>query len=270
MISRQEHTPPIGNRPARPHRLAGVSTRAKLLCLLLYIVALFQAVNPLSLGLCTVFAAAATALSGVSAAEIRGALKPLAFILLVTLIAQVLYCQTGEMLFCILGLPVHLDALLVSAAMVLRLLCIMAVSLAFMHCTTTQSLIDELARALAPLQKAGIRGEAFIIALDVALSTLPLLIDEFHSLSGSNRMPADDRKKPFPARMRAKAIAYREVAIGLLRDSFKRIDSIADTFAKGRSPEEPPPSAEPHKVLTFGNIAALALPATLLTCTLLI
>lgn len=270
MILRPEHTPPIGNHPIRPHRLAGVSTRTKLLCLLLYIVALFQAANPLSLGLCAAFAAAATVLSGVSAAEIRGSLKPLAFILLVTLIAQVLYCQTGKTLFYILGFPVRLDALLVSGAMMLRLLCIMAVSLAFMHCTTTQSLIDELARTLAPLQKAGIRGEAFIIALDVALSTLPLLIDEFHDLSRSGRMPADDRKKPFPARIRAKAIAYREVAIDLLRDSFKRLDAIAEAFAEGGSPEEPPLSPEPHKALTFGNVAALALPTTLLTCTLLI
>lgn len=269
-ISEQRLLPFADDRSSCNPRLASVDTRTKLLCLLVYIVALFQAQSFLSLGLCTAFALGTTVASHVTFAEMRASFAPLAFILAVTLVAQIFYCQTGEVLFYVIDLPIRLDALLTAGYMVVRLLCLMAVSVAFMHCTTTQSLIETLSWMLSPLQKVGIRGDAFIIALDVALSTLPLLIEQFRILSQNAEKNAAKPDKHLAARMRSKLGAYRRVLIGLLRDSFRRVDGIAEAFAQHGGITTGAPCTEGNDRFSLNDAVALMLSTALFACALLI
>lgn len=176
----------------RDVRFASIDTRVKLLCFILYAIVLFKAENPIVLGLCVLFAGAFAGVVHVSPKEVLGALKPLGVILVITLVAQVLYCQNGTVLFEVLGLPVYAEAVFTAVFMIARLVCLMVASLVFMHCVSSKSLVDTLSWFLRPLQRLGVRTDAFMLMLDVVFSLLPFLTAEARVLM---RGDADEREK---------------------------------------------------------------------------
>ena len=159
-------------------RFASIDARVKLLCFILYAIVLFKAENPVTLALCVLFAGVFAGVVHVSPKEVLGALKPLGVILVITLVAQVLYCQSGTVLFEVLGLLVYAEAVFTAVFMLVRLVCLMVASLAFMHCVSSKSLVDTLSWFLRPLQRLGVRTDVFMLMLDVAFSLLPFLMAE--------------------------------------------------------------------------------------------
>ena len=207
------------------------------------------------------FAGAFAGIVRVSPKEVLGALKPLGVILVITLVAQVLYCQSGTVLFEVLGFSVYAEAVFTAVFMIARLVCLMVASLAFMHCVSSKSLVDTLSWFLRPLQRLGLRTEAFMLMLDVAFSLLPFLAAEARALmrsdgaggreKGSQAGDEDafGRKRATPAtegdgavvgaqeerlsfRKRAQAALDRckEVLLRLFRESFSYVDALAETF----------------------------------------
>ena len=210
--------------------------RTKLICLFLYTVALFVSIGFATLGLCAVVALALVATSGVTAKEIRRSLKPLLFILLVTLIAQILYCQSGEALFSVGSFTVYFEGLVVSVFMIVRLICLMAVGIEFMHAVTTRSLIGTLSWTLAPLRRLGLRVDTFVLALDVALQILPLFIREIDMIRAGEQ--SDQRNKNDAEalnRLRHRIAHLKGAFIQLLESSFDQVDIMAERFVHKQS-----------------------------------
>ena len=249
-------------------RFASIDTRVKLLCFILYAIVLFKAENPVVLGLCVLFAGAFAGIVRVSPKEVLGALKPLGVILVITLVAQVLYCQSGTVLFEVFDFPVYTEAVFTAVFMIARLVCLMVASLAFMHCVSSKSLMDTLSCFLRPLRRAGLRTDAFMLMLDVAFSLLPFLTAEARALvdgddapsrrekssavgsdgvaadvnegAGGNPLASDgvtaygdeNANKPLSSRRRAQAALDRCKAalLRLFRESFSYVDALAETF----------------------------------------
>ena len=197
-----------------------------------------------------------------------GALKPLGVILVITLVAQVLYCQSGTVLFEVFEFPVYAEAVFTAVFMIARLVCLMVASLAFMHCVSSKSLVDTLSWFLRPLRRAGLRTDAFMLMLDVAFSLLPFLTAEARALmdgdeapsrrekgsaagsdgaaadvnegTGDNPLASDgamaygdeNANKPLSFRKRAQAALDRckEVLLRLFRESFSYVGTLAETF----------------------------------------
>ena len=159
-------------------RFVSIDTRVKLFCFILYAIVLFKAENPVVLALCVLFAGAFAGVVHVSPKEVLAALKPLGVILIITLVAQVLYCQSGTVLFEVHEFPVYAEAVFTAVFMIARLVCLMVASLAFMHCVSSKPLIDTLSWFLRPLRRLGVRTDAFMLMLDVAFSLLPFLMAE--------------------------------------------------------------------------------------------
>ncbi len=173
-------------------RFASIDARVKLLCFILYAIVLFKAENPVVLGLCGLFAGAFAGIVRVGPKEVLGSLKPLGVILLITLVAQVLYCQSGTVLFEVHEFPVYAEAVFTAVFMIARLVCLIVASLTFMHCVSSKSLVDTLSWFLRPLQRLGLRTDAFMLMLDVAFSLLPFLMAEARVLM---RGDADEREE---------------------------------------------------------------------------
>lgn len=249
-------------------RFASIDTRVKLLCFILYAIVLFKAENPIVLSLCVLFAGAFAGIVRVSPKEVLGALKPLGVILVITLVAQVLYCQSGTVLFEVLGFSVYAEAVFTAVFMIARLICLMVASLTFMHCVSSKSLVDTLSCFLRPLRRAGLRTDAFMLMLDVAFSLLPFLTAETRALmdgdgapsrrekgsaagsdgaaadvnegTGDNPLASDgamaygdeNANKPLSFRKRAQAALDRckDVLLRLFRESFSYVDALAETF----------------------------------------
>ena len=166
------------SRTDKDTRFASVDVRLKLFFFIVYAIVLFKAENPVILVLCVLFAGFFAGVAHVSPKEVLAALKPLGVILVITLAAQVLYCQNGTVLFEVHEFPVYAEAVFTAVFMIARLVCLMVASLAFMHCVSSKPLIDTLSWFLRPLQRLGLRTEAFMLMLDVAFSLLPFLMAE--------------------------------------------------------------------------------------------
>lgn len=253
-------------------RFVSIDTRVKLFCFILYAIVLFKAENPVILVLCVLFAGFFAGVAHVSPKEVLAALKPLGVILVITLVAQVLYCQNGTVLFEVHEFPVYAEAVFTAVFMIARLVCLMVASLAFMHCVSSKSLIDTLSWFLRPLRRLGVRTDAFMLMLDVAFSLLPFLTAEARALMDSDDVPSrrekgstagsdgatadvsegtgdnplasdgatayggENANKPLSFRKRAQASLDRckEVLLRLFRESFSYVDALAETFvAKG-------------------------------------
>ena len=245
-------------------RFASIDARVKLLCFILYAIVLFKAENSIVLSLCVLFAGAFAGIVRVSPKEVLGALKPLGVILIITLVAQVLYCQSGTVLFEVFDFPVYTEAVFTAVFMIARLVCLMVASLAFMHCVSSKPLIDTLSWFLRPLQRLGLRTEAFMLMLDVAFSLLPFLMAEARALmagdaDGQGKGPSagdgdgldrkgkgsategdgvvvgtQEERLSFRGRARAALDRCKAVLLRLFRESFSYVDALAETFvAKG-------------------------------------
>ena len=241
-------------------RFVSIDTRVKLFCFILYAIVLFKAENPVVLALCVLFAGAFAGVVHVSPKEVLAALKPLGVILIITLVAQVLYCQSGTVLFEVHEFPVYAEAVFTAVFMIARLVCLMVASLAFMHCVSSKPLIDTLSWFLRPLRRLGVRTDAFMLMLDVAFSLLPFLMAEARVLmrgdadereegssagdgdalgrkgegsategegaaAGSQRKLLSFRKRAQAALDRCKAVFLR-----LFSESFSYVDTLAEAF----------------------------------------
>ena len=243
-------------------RFASIDTRVKLLCFILYTIILFKAENPVILVLCVLFAGVFAGVVHVSPKEVLAALKPLGVILVITLVAQVLYCQSGTVLFDVHEFPVYAEAVFTAVFMIARLVCLMVASLTFMHCVSSKSLVDTLSLFLRPLQRAGLRTDAFMLMLDVAFSLLPFLTAEARVLMRGDADGREDgsfagdgdalgrkgegsategegaaaaaRGKPLPFRSRVQAALDRcnAVLLRLFRESFSYVDALAKAFVE--------------------------------------
>lgn len=226
-------------------RMELLDVRTKLLCLLLYLLALFHAESLLTLGLCTCVATALAACVGVAFSEVKVAIRPLSMILAVTVVAQVFYCQSGRLLLTVGPLTVYADALMVSAIMVIRLVCMMLASVAFMHCSSVDDLVGALSWSLNPLRKIGLRADAFVIALDVALSVLPLFMEPLRAVAhDKNEQPG----RHGVSALLAKARELKDLTASLLHDAFCRVDDYARLFVEGEDA-----GGQRAQLVFFGN-----------------
>ena len=249
-------------RTDKDTRFASIDTRVKLLCFIVYAIVLFKAENPVILVLCVLFAGVFAGVVHVSPKEVLAALKPLGVILVITLAAQVLYCQNGTVLFEVHEFPVYAEAVFTAVFMIARLVCLMVASLAFMHCVSSKSLIDTLSWFLRPLQRLGVPIDAFMLMLDVAFSLLPFLTAEARVLMCGDADGREDgsfagdgdalgrkgegsategegaaaaaRGKPLPFRSRVQAALDRcnAVLLRLFRESFSYVDALVKAFVE--------------------------------------
>lgn len=171
---------------AEPLQFGGVGgrvdPRVAILALALFslVVLKLDEVVPLTCGLALVICACLWA--HVSVPDVVRALRPVLFICLITLVAQ------------LISLPPQ-EALLAVGTSTLRLLCLVGASLAFVSVQSQEELLRGVRWLLSPLQRLGLQTAGPLLALDVSLQLLPLLASNLHvggtSLASLSRLVAE-------------------------------------------------------------------------------
>ncbi|MDO4533950.1 MAG: energy-coupling factor transporter transmembrane component T [Coriobacteriia bacterium] len=212
--------------------LRGIDARAKLAFLVVFMVATLHARSGASLGLCLAIAVLLALAVRLRAGDVRAVLLPLAPILVFTVLFQVLTLQQGTVLVQVGGFAITQEALYEAGRMLVCLLALMLTSVSFMRCTTVEELISTLRWLLTPLRAVGVRVDAFILSLSVALGFLPVLVREFRAL----RTAQLARLASFDGTVRERLRAYMNLFAPLLRSSFTHADGLADAvLARGFS-----------------------------------
>lgn len=246
--------------------LSALDARAKLAFLAVFMVAALRASGPVPLGLCLGVSVALAAAVRLDARTVRAVLLPLAPILAFTMAMQAASFQEGPALAHIGGFALTWRALAESERMLACLLALVLASVSFMRCTAVEELVALLRWLLRPLRMLGLRTDAFVLALSVALGFAPVLVGEFMRL----RTAQMARLADFEGSLRARVAAYARLFAPLLASSFSHADSLADAFlARGFSCHPAPTQLHPGK---FGapEAACLAAACALLAASLLL
>ena len=204
--------------------LRNIDARVKLVCLAVYIAAALHAKSPLALGICLIVAMLLAAAVHLRRRDVRAVMRPLAPILVVTAIMQVLYLQQGQAIVQLGPVTVTAEALWATARMLASLLSVMLASVAFMRCTDTEELMRTLRWLLAPLRAAGLRTEGFMFSVSVAFRFIPVLVKEFRQVKRAQ----ESRCGSFDGGVRQRLGAYMRLFPPLARSSLRRADSLAE------------------------------------------
>ena len=151
--------------------------RAKILCTMIFIVAIFLANNLWSYLLVAAFTFAAVALSGVPVSLIWKAVKPLWIILVFTMGIHML-TTTGTDFFAWKFIHISKEGIENGVIMTLRLVFLIAFSSLLTYTTSPIVLTDGIEALLMPFRRFGVPAHELSMMMTIALRFIPTLLEE--------------------------------------------------------------------------------------------
>ena len=207
-----------GDTPA--HRL---DPRTKILLVILYIVALFQARHLLTYAVMTVTFILCARISKVGAKALLKGLKPVVIIVLFTGFLN-LFFTPGEVIFQ-LGFLRLTDAGVYNALrMVVRIMLLITGTFLLTYTTSPIALTDALERMLNPLKKVHVPVHELAMVMSIALRFIPTLIEETDKIMSAQKARGADFES---GNLLQKAKALVPVLVPLFVSSFRRADELA-------------------------------------------
>lgn len=203
------------------HRL---DPRAKLVILVIYIVALFLAVNWLSYGLMLGFLITCIAISGIPAKSFVRGMKPLILILVFTGVLNLFFTQGETVLVSFLGISITLEGLVRAVFMVIRILMLITCTFLLTYTTSPISLTDGLEALLSPLKKIKVPVHELSMMMCIALRFIPTLIEETDKIMSAQKARGADFET---GKLMDRVKALVPILVPLFVSAFRRADELA-------------------------------------------
>ena len=203
------------------HRL---DPRTKLILVILFIVALFLAVDWISYGVMFCVTALCVLLSRIKLKSILKGLKPLIFIILLTGILNLFYTKEGAVLFDWWIFTVTTGGIKRAFLMVVRIMLLITGTFLLTYTTSPLALTDGLEMLLNPLKKIRVPVHEMSMMMSMALRFIPTLIEETDKIMSAQKARGADFSTG-KLTERAKALLPRLVP--LFVSSFRRADELA-------------------------------------------
>ena len=207
-----------GDTPA--HRL---DPRTKIVLVVLYIVALFQAKNLLTYALVAVTFVTCARISKVGARALLKGLKPVVIIVLFTGFLN-LFFTPGETLFELGFLRLTDQGVYNALRMVVRIMLLIMGTFLLTYTTSPIALTDALERMLNPLKKLRVPVHELAMVMSIALRFIPTLIEETDKIMSAQKARGADFES---GNLIQKAKALVPVLVPLFVSSFRRADELA-------------------------------------------
>ena len=184
------------------HRL---DPRSKLLAMLIYIVIIFWANNPLTYAVITLFTLFLVFLSKIKLGFFLGGIKPMIWIILFSTLFQVFFNTKGWMIF-------------------LRFILIISFSTLLTLTTTPLSLSDAVESLLKPLTVFRVPAHEIGLMLSLSLRFVPTLMDDTTRIMNAQKARGVDFGE---GNIIQKVRSIIPILIPLFASSFKRADALA-------------------------------------------
>ena len=207
-----------GDTPA--HRL---DPRTKIVLVVLYIVALFQAKNLLTYALMAVTFVTCARVSKVGARALLKGLKPVVIIVLFTGFLN-LFFTPGETLFELGFLRLTDQGIYNALRMVVRIMLLIMGTFLLTYTTSPIALTDALERMLNPLKKLHVPVHELAMVMSIALRFIPTLIEETDKIMSAQKARGADFESG-NIFQRAKALV--PILVPLFISAFRRADELA-------------------------------------------
>ncbi len=200
------------------HRL---DPRTKLILVLFYIVALFQAVGWVSYAVVILITALCMYLSKIRFGSIFKGLKPMLFIIALTALLNLFYTAGTPI---VPGWIITWEGLDRAVKMILRIVMLITGTFLLTYTTSPMALTDGLDLLMSPLKKLKVPVHEMTIMMSMALRFIPTLIEETDKIMSAQKARGADFENGSLVR-RAKALL--PILVPLFVSSFRRADELA-------------------------------------------
>ena len=203
------------------HRL---DPRTKLLGLIIYIVALFVAVNWVSYGIVFLFLAVIIAISTIPLKSIFRGMKPLIFILIFTGILNLFFTGGETELVSFWGVVITAEGVVRAIFMVLRILMLITGTFLLTYTTSPIALTDGLESLLSPLKVIRVPVHELAMMMCIALRFIPTLIEETDKIMSAQKARGADFES---GSLISRVKALVPILVPLFISAFRRADELA-------------------------------------------
>lgn len=207
-----------GNSPI--HRL---DPRAKLVALILYIVALFLCKWFISYALIFAVLVLVVALSTVKPKALLRGMKPILILLIFTAVLNMFYTP-GRELVSFWVFTITYEGILHAFFMVLRIMLLISCTFLLTYTTSPLALTDGLEGLLSPLKKIKVPVHELAMMMSIALRFIPTLIEETDKIMSAQRARGADFDT---GNLVQKAKALIPLLVPLFISAFRRADELA-------------------------------------------
>lgn len=222
--------------------------RAKILCTMIFICAIFLANNPWSYLVVTLFTALCISLSGVPCRLIVKAVKPLWVILVFTLVIHLL-TTPGTEIFRLGPVKITEEGVRNGVFMTLRLVFLIAFSSLLTYTTSPIVLTDGIEALLMPFRRFGVPAHELAMMMTIALRFIPTLLEETDRIMKAQ----SSRGADFTAgNIWQKAKSMVPLLVPLFISAFRRADDLA-TAMEARCYRGGEGRTKMHRLVYTGN-----------------
>ncbi len=203
------------------HRL---DPRTKLIALVVYIVALFMAVNWVSYALMAAFLLLCIKISTIPGKSFIRGMKPLMMILIFTGVLNLFFTTDGTVLVDFWFITITTAGLQRAIFMVVRILLLICGTFLLTYTTSPISLTDGLEALMNPLKKIKVPVHELSMMMCIALRFIPTLIEETDKIMSAQKARGADFES---GTLMEKAKAMIPILVPLFISAFRRADELA-------------------------------------------
>ncbi len=203
------------------HRL---DPRTKLIVLVVYIVALFLAVNWVSYGLMAAFLLLCIKISTIPAKSFIRGMKPLVMILVFTGVLNLFFTTEGTVLVDFWIITITSGGVERAIFMLVRILLLICGTFLLTYTTSPISLTDGLEALMNPLKVIKVPVHELSMMMCIALRFIPTLIEETDKIMSAQKARGADFES---GSLMEKAKALIPILVPLFISAFRRADELA-------------------------------------------
>ena len=195
--------------------------RTKLILVIVYIVALFQAKGWISYALVVLVTVLCLALSHIRFGTIFKGLKPMMFIIVLTAALNIFYTAGTPVLP---GWIITWEGIDRAAKMILRIVLLITGTFLLTYTTSPMALTDGLELLLDPLKKVKLPVHEMTMMMSMALRFIPTLIEETDKIMSAQKARGADFEN---GSLIQRAKALLPILVPLFVSAFRRADELA-------------------------------------------
>ncbi len=203
------------------HRL---DPRTKLILVIVFIAALFLAVDWLSYAAMFLVTALCVKVSTIRLRSILRGLKPLIFIIILTGVLNLFYTKGGTVLLDWWTFTVTTEGIKRAFLMVVRIMLLITGTFLLTYTTSPIALTDGLEILLNPLKRLRVPVHEMSMMMSMALRFIPTLIEETDKIMSAQKARGADFST---GRLTERARALLPLLVPLFVSSFRRADELA-------------------------------------------
>ena len=198
--------------------------RTKLLCVILYIVALFNAKGPLTYGIMIAVLAVCILISRVEWKALTRGLKPVYFIVAFTAVMNMFFTNGTPVADVWLVRHITWEGIIAAVQMVLRIVMLIMGTFLMTYTTSPIALTDGLEHLLSPLKKLRFPVHELAMMMSIALRFIPTLIEETDKIMSAQKARGADFET---GNLIQRAKALLPLLVPLFVSAFRRADELA-------------------------------------------